>query len=316
MSIQNVYKLDSVIFPSSTRVDTLSNNTFQFGIKTQKGRAAGQIYNNFVGTEKQQPQLDFTSKAIDVILGLAGTGGAAGSSAVTAYLKQASATGYQARASTVHLNAVINNWLFYWNSMKLTHDGQAEVNCTLMANYDGTNDPFILNSSIALSGTMAATNYFGAGPTYINTVQVPGIQEIQINNNVKLIQAGGESDEFDTFIGIETCEPEIMIKTFQPTNWSQLLLRGIQLNGISGCTFFARKYLANGSTGSGSTTRVANATAQHIQFQAANGRAIPVDANGNESGPVSNQLKIETISTTDSTPLVATLLSTIVAPSS
>jgi hypothetical protein len=161
---------------------------------------------------------------------------------------------------------------------------------------------------VALTGNLTASNYFGLGPSYINTTAIPGVQEITINNQVKLHQAGSDSDEFDTFIGIETIDTDVTIKTLQPTNWEQLLLRGLALNGVSGLTFFARKYLANGS-------RVANATAAHLKFVVTDGRAIPVDGSGNEAGPVSDTLKIEAIALSDSAvPLTGAVATAITAP--
>ena len=317
MPISNIYKLDKITFPGSIELDTLSNVQTQFGIKTQKGRATGNVFPNFVCTERQQPQINFSTKALDTLLGLSGAGGAAFTSPVTNYLKQANTTGSIARATASHKKAVFNNSLLYWSSIKLPHAGQGEADCSLMCNYDGTNDPIIITSSVALAGGLSATNYFGAGPCYINTVQIPGVQEITINCGIKLIQAGGESDEFDTFIGIEMGDPEVTIKTFQPVNWEQLLLRGIALNGVSGLTFFARKYLAQGSTSTGISSRVPNATAQHIQFQAINGRAIPVSTDGQESSPISDTLKVECVALTDGVvPIIATTLSAIAAPTS
>lgn len=316
MPISNIYKLDQIVLPGPVNIQTLSNSQLNFGVTSMNNRGAGQLFPNFSTTEMQQPQVDFTTKALDLLLGACGVGGVSYSSAVSCYLKAATATGYATRATTSHKKAVINSSLLYWSNIKLQHNGQGEVQCSLVVNYDGTNDPVIFTSSIALTGTIAATNYFGAGPVYINTVQIPGVQEINITSGVKLIQAGGESDEFNTFQGIETGEPEVTIKTFEPVNWEQLLLRGIALNGVSGLTFFARKYLAQGSTSTGVSARVPNGTTAHIQFQAINGRAVPMDTQGQESGPISDTLKIECIALTDVLPLIVTTGSAIAAPGS
>ena len=292
MPVQDIYKLDKIVFPGTSKeIHTLGNVSTKFGIKSQMGQAAGQIFHNFVATERQQPSVEFTTKAIDALFGIITPGGTASSSPITYYLKRASAIGYQARTATVHKKAVMNNWLGYWTSLKLSHNGQAELSVSIQANYDGTNDPIIVTGSIALAGNLLDTNYFGLGPSYINTVAITGVQEITIQNQVKLIQAGSDSEEFDTFTGIETIGVEATIKTFQPVNWETFNLRGLALAGsssstASGFVCFARKYLKNGS-------RVANATAEHISFAIPQGRVIPVDESGNESQPISDTAKVE-----------------------
>ena len=105
--------------------------------------------------------------------------------------------------------------------------------------------------------------------------------------------AGGESEEFDTFVGIQDSSPVVTIQFLQEINWSSLGLRGTTLNGTTGLVFYARKYANRGS-------RVANATAEHIKFTGLNGVANPVNTTGQRSALISDTLRVHLVAGSDS----------------
>lgn len=304
MAVSAVYKLDKIVLPSAVETSQITRSRWDAGIESILERPAGHAHPMFRGTLMQRPKLEFSTTDIGTILGVIGVGGAALGSTST-YMKAAAQVGNVARATTGHKRIVLPASLGYWTQIKLPHNGRAEIDVCLQAQWDGTNDPFVYTASVALSGNLTSPNYFGCGPCSINGSLVPQVQEITIDSGIKLIQAGTASEPWDTFVAVEETAPTVTIKCFSEINWSGLGLIGLALNGSSGLVFYARKYAAGG-------TRVADATASHIKFIGLNGSAIPVDSNGEGAGLISDTLRVELISASDSVlPLTGTVGSAI-----
>lgn len=304
MSINTIFKLDKIVLASGQELHTLTNEQQQFGIQTLVERSAGEPWPNFIANQSQRPTIGFSTKALATLLTNVGVGGNYSLTNVTAYLKQGTGSGSVARASTVHERMVVAESCVYWTSIRLPHNGTGEGQVSIVPVYDGSNDPIAFTGSVALSGTLSAAAYFGAGPVAINDVVIPGIQEISIDSGVQLLQLGASSEEFDTFVGLETGQVVVTIKTMEQTNWAALGLRGTALDGVDGLLFYARKYAAGGS-------RVANATAEHIKFEGLAGKCIPVDTSGQDSSPVTDTLRVELINASSGPGLTVTVGSAI-----
>lgn len=304
MPIGTVYKLDKTILASGQELHAIASSDIQHGIKTMTERSAGEVWPSFLANEGQKPMVAITTKQLDILLANVPIQGASLSN-VTAYLKQAAVTGSASRLSTVHEKCVITSCCVYWTDITLRHQGQGEAKVIIAAVYDGTHDPFLFTGSIALPTSLAASSYFGAGPVEINGSLVPGTQEITIESGIKLLQLGDASEEFDTFVGIETGDPSITVKTLQEVNWLTLGLRGLTLDGTNGMVCFGRKYAQGGS-------RVANATAQHLKFSGLNGQAIPIDKNGQNSSPCTDTLKVIFSDPNSAVPMTISTTSSIV----
>lgn len=311
MAIGTIYKLDKVVMPTSVEFSQIRSMRWMAGGSPLTERPAGHPHPMFLGVQGVKPALEFVTSELDVLLAAIGVGGAAVGSTAT-YFKAGAATGSVARATTSHQKITITTSLGYWSSIRLSHNGVSEATVMLQAIYDGTNDPFVYAATQALSGNLGVGTYFGAGPVSVNGTSLTGVQEITIDSGVRLIQAGDASEEFDTFIGVETTEPVVTIKFMNQINWTTIGLRGLALNGSTGLVFYARKYKASAAGTFSGGTRVANATAEHIKFIGLNGVASPVDSNGQQSSPTTDTIQFRLSSASDSVvPLTGTVSSAI-----
>lgn len=301
----SIWKLDKIVMPSSVEFTELSNMRWDAGIEQMVEHPAGHPHPMFTAIKAQKPAIEFTTPQLSTLLANIGVGGASITSALTTYFKSATATGSVARATTSHKKIVLNKTLAYWNTLRLPHNGKGDADVVLRAVWDGTNDPFVYTGSVALSGNLTAPEYFGAGPASINGTDIPGIQSIEVASGVKLIEAGGSSNVWDDFVGLEMTAPVVTIRTFEAVNWATLGLAGTALDGSAGLVFYARKYSANG-------TRVANATTAHIKFIGLLGHAVPVDSAGQEAGAITDTLRCTLVASSDSVvPLTGTVSSAI-----
>lgn len=299
MSISTLHRLDKLVLPSSVIFNALSNLRLSAGIESMIEHPAGHVDPMFVATMRQRPTIEFSTPELSVLLAAVGVGGAS-LGASTAYLKAASTTGSVARATTGHKRVVVNSSIAYWTQIRLPHNGKAEAQVVLAANYDGTNAPFVYTGSVALAGNLTASKYFGAGPLAVNGTQVPGIQEITISSGVQLVQEGDASEVWDTFTGIEMTSPSVTVQTKEAINWSTIGLQGLALDGTDGLQFYARAF-------QNLSDRYSNASTEHIFFEGLLGRGIPQDTNGESNSPITDTIKFELVSSTDSLrPLVVT----------
>jgi hypothetical protein len=304
MAITAPFKLDKIRLPSTVDIDVVSNATIDAGISNFTERPAGHVSPMFTGNQAQKPMVEFTTPQLDVLLGAVTLAGVSAGT-ISLYLKAATVTGNTARATTAHKKIDIASSCLYWTSLRLPHNGQAEITARIQAAFDGTNDPFVYGGSVAVPSTLSAGTFFGAGPVSLNGTTLPAVQSITVDSGINMIQAGGESEEFDTFIGIESSAPVVTIQFLQEVNWSSIGLRGTTLNGTTGLVFYGRKYANKAS-------RVANATAEHIKFTVLNGVANPVNTTGQRSSLVSDTLRIHAIAGTDSVlPLTVSTASAI-----
>lgn len=303
MAVSTLYRLDKILLPSSVNIDQISSATWTAGIESILEYPAGHIHPLFRANAKQNPSIEFTTHQLSTLLAVVGVAGAS-TAAINTYFKRASATGNVARATTSHQRLAINSSVIYWSQIRLMHNAPSEATCTIQCNYDGSNEPFVYTGSVALSGTQSAAEIFGAGPVSINGSSVPGVQEVTVSSGVQVVQEGGESELYPTFVGIQMTKPTVTIQTKEMVNWSTYGLNGTALNGSTGVVFYARKFSANGS-------RVANGTTEHISFQGLLGSAIPQTTSGQSNDTLSDTLVCELVASSDS--VLPLLISTGVA---
>lgn len=296
--ITTVLKLDKVVLPGGVEFSHVVNGRVAPEIETFQERPAGHPFAMFRANTIHRPVATWTTQQIDVVLANLSVAGETLLLDSYLYEKIATRTGIPNRASAIHNRYRMPKGIVYWTNISLPHNGRGTADLMLMSEWDGTNDPLISQGSVVLPGNLIAGNHFGAGPVRINGVNIPGIQQIDVACSVQLIQAGDASEEFDSFIGIETSDPVVTITSNQRIDVGTLGLRGTTLNGSAGIVMYGRKYAANGS-------RVANGTAEHIAMQGLLGTALPVENTGAGTSAKSFQLRCELVASSDSVvPLV------------
>jgi hypothetical protein len=294
MTINRIHRLDKIVLPGSVEICQVDSTKWDAGIDSLIGRPAGHTAPMFRANQAQKSLVTFSTSQLATLLAACGVNGLACTSAVDTYFKKATVTSSVARATTDHERLQIPQSLLYWNSITLDHNGISKADCTLIASYDGTNDIVIWTGSVALPGNLTAAEQYGCGPLYINGVAIQGIQRARIQSGLKTIQEGDASELWDSVVAVEEIEPVVEIETIQPINWGTLGLEGSALDGVTGLELWARKYAANSS-------RVANATPEHIKFTGLLGSVIPVDSDGRDTNPITDTLRCELVAPDDST---------------
>ena len=306
MAISTIHRLDKITGPVA--LTEITSSKISAGIASMIETPSGHVHPMFRANKDQKPVIEFSTPELETLLtattGL--TGLSISGTPLVSWIKKANATGNIARATTSHSKVTVNLGILHVASISLPHNGRAECRGIVTTSYDGTNDPLVYATSVALSGNITGTEYFCAGPVSVNGTSLPGVKSIEVDCGVDLLHESADGEVWPSFVGIQTVAPTVTIKLFEKVLLNTIGLQGLALNGTTGLVFYARKY-ANGSP-----ARVANATTQHIKFIGLNGAAIPIDTDAQDSSPYTDTIRFELVAGSDSIlPLTVTPSSAI-----
>lgn len=130
---------------------------------------------------------------------------------------------------------------------------------------DGITSPYGTPAQAAYALTPGTAESFVCGAAKIDSVVVKGVQSATIDFGLSLSKNWADGDPYPTWCGIAGRRPMITIQTLDATVLRTLGIGGHSIS--SSATFYLRK-IAKGST------RVADATEEHISFTAHGGLAV------------------------------------------
>lgn len=184
-----------------------------------------------------------------------------------------------AAGSSAHIRLRMANAVLVSNSIRAGNREDAVATCGILNPFDGTNAPIVPAGSVALLGTPVAQQKYRAGPIWLNTVQIPGVQNISINFGNALLQGSGDGELYDTWMATQDSGPVITF-TVLADAWTRLGLNGTALTGLS---VYLRKYATTGA--------VADGTAQHIKFAATSGLFSIDESTGANNDPLMHTVR-------------------------
>ena len=138
------------------------------------------------------------------------------------------------------------------------HGGPATVNCDIIATYDGTNAPIIIASGATIAVTPSASVAWVLGPISVNGTPLSGVQSVTIDFGLTEVTRSSDGEVYATFAALMTRSPRISLTTDKATYLATAGITGVA-QGDTDSVVYLRK-VASGST------RVADATAEHISF--------------------------------------------------
>jgi len=302
MPLANVDILHGIL-NGSTFISQFTSQEVSPSIQTIIAHAAGQPFPQFASVARVIPTKRFTTPQIKTILDLTGADGIAdlsGSNTDLYFKATADQSNRGASASTLHHRLRATKAFLVLERITASHDGgEAQAQCTIYCSYDGTNAPLAYTGSVALSGTPASDEHFTLGPQYLNSSELDGPQNLDINFGQNIFQGGGSGDLYNTFHAQLQMTPQVTVDVIPSGIWSA----GLAFD-ISSCSLYLRKKSRTGN--------VANATAEHIKFSVPDGLACIGRTGGDGMSINSTTLMLNPISASD-TALPIILTSTAVA---
>lgn len=296
MAVSTVYALHGIL-NSSTFLSQINNARPTTGIQLMSSMPSGLPFPLFVATQNANPFIPFEIEQIKTVLDLSG----ALSSIVDLsggntdlFFKKIAAQGRRVPDATAeHLRFRMSKAWLGLDSITAGDRSLAVASCRLGTTYDGTNNPLVPAGSTALSGTPTSAEHFVAGPVKLNTVTLPGVQEITIDFGKQYMELGGDGELYNTFAALQSYSPTITIRCLEHS-WATYGLNGTVLTAMS---VWLRKVGPNG--------RVANATEEHILFTASTGLVTVEESSGGTNEPSMTTVRVSLVGTNSTTEPIA-----------
>jgi hypothetical protein len=287
-----VHRLDAVTI-NSTTVKAITESSVAGNVSAIKSMASGDFAPVFIGHGTQNPEIRFTTNDLIGVLSTAGVvcEGLALSSASYQYWKLVPEVGRTARDAESHIRHVVNQGVFYWDTINLPQNELGTVSVVLATSYDGTNAPIVAAGSVALpAAEVSASTYFGCGPIQINGTLIPNISDITISSNITAVPKYVDSVPWPVGIYLQEAAPTITITTEELGLLTSTGLVGGALNGTTGLAVYGRKFVNNAASGA---QRVAAATTEHLKITVPSGTYRVDTGQGSNSDPATVQIIVD-----------------------
>lgn len=178
--------------------------------------------------------------------------------------------------------------LLYPTTLSADHQGDAKLEYDCHATYDGTNDPVVLATSVALPTAAADAERFTLGPCTLGGVLFTQQMGVSISFGLKCNSEGADSDIWDTFSWIEEVQPTLTLTGVDKRwfNASFVPLAGLAMTHAN-TKIYLRKRAAGGKF-------VADATAEHIKLTICGLATVENGWQATGSGKGTVSLKLDT----------------------
>lgn len=289
------FKLDTLTLGGSITFHNLQDVRVTPNVQEILEYPAGHPHPMFSANSITRPAIRFRTREVQTVLANIGPGGLAVTSDSYLYCKLAQAAGIPDRTQTTHRRYRVPQLLAHWTQITIPSNGPSEATVILQAQYDGTNNPIIPQTTVQLPGTQTAPVLHGVGPVYVNASQVAAgsIQSVDASSGIQVITEGGDSEEFDRFVGVERTRPQLTVVSTEQVGIFTYGLQGTALDGSDGLLVYMRKFAEDGS-------RVANNVAEHMALQGLSGVLRTVESGGQGSGVMRDRFRGDLTALTDS----------------
>jgi len=169
------------------------------------------------------------------------------------------------RSGSVHRKIRMASGRLMIRKLSCSHQEDAQADLEAMAIWDGTNLPFIPTDAVALPGTPADPARYTLASLNFGGVDIPCLQQLDIDFGLTLESFGCDSDIYDTHLLLSKIQPLITFTTLQTDQF--LASGGVPLQGLAGT--HANTIIKLRKRATGATPFVADATAEHISITTA-----------------------------------------------
>lgn len=262
MSVTTAHVLYAVNVDSTCATPVLFDQVQDFtcdpGTAVRVLSGDGGVYATYAYTSRIAPTLGFTTTDLPAALGKAAlTGFALGSGhTADAYLQLCAEGGTRAGASS-HYKLTVNQGILVPTTLAADQD-QAALSYTMHATYDCTNEPIALCASETLATGATTAVHFVAGPVVVNGTTINGVQSISVDFGIQVRTLWGDGAHRPTYCYIAAIRPVIRVATLDVSVLNTFGFAGTAQSTTDSLVYFTK--CAEGST------RVANATAEHVKL--------------------------------------------------
>ena len=217
MAVTRRYGIYSVGFGSgggSTLIGGITKQSLSTGSTVKGEPTAGSVYPSFQSMTAQQPGASFDTLHVAAALDACGLQGLSIASLTGGFnlYAQKHAEGGTRAGSGAHRQYVFNEGLVVPRSLSVDHQGDATISYDVIATYDGTNDPVVINDSVSLPTSGSDDERFTLGPVSIESVTIDHLKSLQIEFGIEVNSEGADSEVWPRFASITSVSPKITLR--------------------------------------------------------------------------------------------------------
>lgn len=266
MAITDEYTLYAININKTADVllKQIVSQSMSAGLRKIIEASDGEVDPRYVAVMDQRPTMGFSTTDIKTALDLAGISGHeidvddGAQGALEMFFQKLAEGGTRAGAGN-HMKLAVNEGILIPVTLSASQGGRATLTYLCVCTYDGTNNPIVIAISQDLAaGTPGTAVLWTLGPIELNGTLVNGIVDVSINFGIDLRIDASDGEHWARFVAIMNRQPSVSFSTPDVGLFNTLGLSGAA-QGATDSLVYLRK-LAEGST------RVADATAEHIKI--------------------------------------------------
>jgi len=257
----------------------------------QSDSVAGTFYPQQIQVVNQKPAFRFNTLDIPKVVtafGVTGRTVVSDTGKIGVAMYQAQYANSSLVAGSSHRRLIFNESYSMISRISVSHRQDARAECSSMAIWDGTNNPVVIGTAVALPTLPASAGRWTTGAVSIGGVDITCNIQLDIDFGISTDLFGCDSDIWDTHLNLDDIKPKISITSLDPLNFGDSTVPLIGLAGThANTTIYLRK-----RTTSGLASFVADATAEHIKITAAGILLVneAMSASGNKQGQAQLQM--------------------------
>lgn len=273
--------LDGITRQEIASEKTINNETTSANVYSRFQAIVAEKLTSAFGTLKIKSALDE--------IGLTGLAITATTNTGVILYAQKYADGSTRASGSSHRQYQIKKGIIVPRSLRVDHQGDAELSYDIFATYDGTNDPIIESDSVALPTAGGDDERFTLGPQDVAGVTLTSFRTFEVDFGLEVVAEGAESEIFDTFVSIRSIKPTLRwsgidVEWLKSTNILRAGTDGTHANTIC----YLRKRADGGKF-------VVDGTAEHIKLTAAGIAHVTTlfSASGDAPGEVTIEMPLK-----------------------
>jgi hypothetical protein len=252
----NVYTLGAVVI-NGTTIKGIQKHSIKSGIEMFSNRAGGAPDPSFRAGKTLKPVGSLTTTDVAAVLTL--TSGflpvAVGTTADFYHLKKAHGGNFA--GTSVHEKHTFNDGLIIPRRLSASHGAEATIDLDVYVTWDGSNDPWIITDNNALpSNSQVVAEKYTLGPMSLGSTLYE-LRELSIDTQIREFVDGHSGEAYPRFACMMERDMQVTIRSL---DLSLANVIGEAGGSQASLELYLTKLTAN------SMSRVANATAEHIQF--------------------------------------------------
>jgi hypothetical protein len=266
----NVHTLYAVNFDvaggedSDFLLDQVSDFSVDSGTEMLIQAADGGVDPTFTAVMSQQPRIRYSTTAISTLFAANrctargfNFSGDADEAGMECWLQKLAEGGTRAAGSN-HIKMTVIEGMLLPRTISASQTDPASCDLEAICTWDGTNDPVVIATSQALSGSPTVEEIYVAGPVSLNGSTYDGTQDITIDFGLTEIVQAADGGVWPTFVAIQRTQPTITIRSLNVELMNTLGLTGTAQDASDSVIYL--KHVSQNST------RVIDATETHISF--------------------------------------------------